>query len=265
VRDVDQGYVVVHMPVGVTVVEALPAEFEILQAPNASAYFVYQGTYYLPYLRASGEEAYIVVDPPPPAAPPADAVPASGTAQVGRTMSVPAGTALDIRFAAELSSATSTPGQHFTGYLATDVTVGEILAAPRGSKVYGTGVAVEKAGSMSGSAKLTIDVTDVQVSGRVIAVATPPYSVQGRSEGKDTARKLAGGAGIGAAIGAIADGGKGAAIGAAVGAGVGTVASAATEGEQAVIGEGTVIQFTLEEALSVPIAVTVATADATGL
>jgi hypothetical protein len=64
-------------------------------------------------------------------------------------------------------------------------------------------------------------------------------------------------------IGAIADGGEGAAIGAAVGAGVGTAASAATQGQQVVIGEATVVAFTLAEALSVPIAVTVTTADAT--
>jgi hypothetical protein len=44
---------------------------------------------------------------------------------------------------------------------------------------------------------------------------------------------------------------------------VGTAASAATEGQQVVISEGTVIQFRLEEALTVPIAVTVTTADAT--
>ena len=53
-------------------------------------------------------------------------------------------------------------------------------------------------------------------------------------------------------------------LGAAVGAGVGMAASAATEGQQVVITEGTVIQFRLEEALTVPIAVTVTTADAGG-
>jgi hypothetical protein len=263
-RRVDQNYVVVRMPVGVTVVEALPAEFEIVQAPNGNAYFVYEGTHYLPYVRSSGEEVYLVVDPPPQAPPAAQVTTASDTTRVERTLSLPAGTALDVRFASELSSGTSTVDQRFTGYLASDVTVGEILAAPRGSKVYGTVVEVQKAGSMSGSAKLTIDLTDIQVSGRVIPVATPPYSAQGRSEGKDTARKVAGGAGLGALIGAIADGGEGAAIGAAVGAGVGTAASAATEGQQVVIDEGTVIQFRLEEALTVPIAVTVTTADAGG-
>ena len=91
----------------------------------------------------------------------------------------------------------------------------------------------------------------------MIPLVTRPYSAQGRSESKDTARKVAGGAGLGALIGAIADGGEGAAIG----AGVGTAASAASQGEQVVIGEGTVIRFRLEEALAVPIAVTVTTAE----
>ncbi len=96
----------------------------------------------------------------------------------------------------------------------------------------------------------------------MIPLVTRPYSAQGRSDSKDTARKVAGGAGLGALIGAIADGGEGAAIGAAVGAGVGTAAAAASEGQQVVIGEGTVIQFRLEAALTVPITVTVTTADA---
>ncbi len=259
-RRVDQDYVVVEMPVGVTVVDALPAEFEILQAPNANAYFVYEGTHYLPYVRTTGEEVYLVVDPPPQAR----VTPASGTERVERTLSVPSGTALDVRFAGELSSGTATAGQRFTGYLASDLKVGEILAAPRGSMVYGTVVEAEKAGSMSGTAKLTINLTDIQLSGRVIPVMTQPYSAEGRSESKDTAKKVVGGAALGAVIGAIADGGEGAAIGAAVGAGVGTAKSATTQGQQVVIGEGTVIQFRLEAALTVPIFVTVATADASG-
>jgi hypothetical protein len=106
--------------------------------------------------------------------------------------------------------------------------------------------------------------TDIQLSGRVIPVMTQPYSAEGRSESKDTAKKVVGGAALGAVIGAIADGGEGAAIGAAVGAGVGTAKSATTQGQQVVIGEGTVIQFRLEAALTVPIFVTVATADASG-
>jgi hypothetical protein len=109
---------------------------------------------------------------------------------------------------------------------------------------------------MSGTAKLTINLTDIQLSDRVIPVMTQPYSAQGRSEGKDAARKVTGGTGLGAVTGAIADGGEGAAKGAAVGAGVGTAASAATQGQQVVIDEGTVIQFRLQEA------VTVTTADA---
>ncbi len=80
---------------------------------------------------------------------------------------------------------------------------------------------------------------------------------QDSSESKDTARKVAGGAALGALIGAIADGGEGAAIG----AGAGTAASAASEGQQVVIGAETLIQFRLEEALTVPIAVTVKTAE----
>jgi hypothetical protein len=132
-RRVDQDYVVVEMPVGVTVVDALPAEFEILQAPNGNAYFVYEGTHYLPYVHTTGEEVYLVVNPPP-----AQVTAASDTGRVERSLRIPASTALDVRIGSELSSGTATAGQRFTGYLASDLKVGEILAAPRGSMVYGT-------------------------------------------------------------------------------------------------------------------------------
>ncbi len=96
--------------------------------------------------RSTGDEVYVVVDPPPQAASPAEATTASGTARVEPTMGVPAGTAVDARFAGELSSGTSQAGQRFTGYLATDLRVGEILAAPRDSQVYGSVVEAQKAG-----------------------------------------------------------------------------------------------------------------------
>jgi hypothetical protein len=185
----------------------------------------------------------------------------SGTRVVERTLSIPAGTELSIRLAKDLSTESAAVGQRITGYLNGDLTVGEMLAVPQGSKVYGVVAEVEKAGAMSGQAKLVLSLTDIEVGGRVVPLTASPYAAAGASSALDTGRKVGGGAGLGAMIGAIADGGDGAWKGALIGAGVGAVASAATKGEQLTIASQTPIVFTLEKALTVPFAVTVTSAE----
>lgn len=253
-------YVVVTRPAGATVEAALPAEFEIVQASNGTAYFVYQDTYYLPYTDPSGEEVYIMVDPPAPAPVPAAATTA-GTNTVERSLTVPAGAELRVRTAEDLSTDTVTVGQRFSAYLDGDVNVGQMLAIHKGSKVYGVVTEVDKAGSMSGQSKLVVTLSDIEVNGQVLPLEALPYAVAGTPESKDTGRKVVGGAGLGAAIGSIADGGDGAWKGAVIGAGVGTVASAASEGAPAVIAAQTKITFTLEKPVSVPMTVTVVAAE----
>ncbi len=261
-------YVVVQQPQGITTLMALPAEFEIIQTAAGASYFAYQGTYYLPYLDISGQEVYIVVDPPPPPPPPQAAPSPAVTAAVSdteiveRSVTIPVGTEFSIRIAMDVSSETSQSGERFTGYLDTELEVGELLAAPRGSKVYGMVAETHKAGSMSGQAKLVLVLTDIQVNGRVIPLVSNRYVIEGKSSSQDTGRKVVGGAGLGAMIGAIADGGSGAWKGAVIGAGVGTAASAATEGDQVAIYSQTKIAFALEQPLVVPYAVRVASAGA---
>ena len=254
-------YVVVTEPEGLTVLSALPAEFEIVQASSGASYFSYRDTYYLPYTNEARQEVYIVVDAPPPPPKTATTTTASGTSVVERSLSIPSGTELSVRLAKDLSTESATTGQRITGYLDADLTVGEMLAVPKGSTVYGVVTEVEKAGSMSGKAKLVLRLTDIKAGGRVLPLSASQYAATGASASKDTGKKLAGGAGLGATIGAIADGGDGAWKGALVGAGVGAVASAATPGEQLTIASQTVIVFTLENALTVPFAVTVASAE----
>jgi hypothetical protein len=257
-------YAVVNKPQGVVIVNALPAEFEIVQTPAGGSYFAYQNKYYLPYLEPNGNELYIVVDPPSTSAPQLQVASSEGVELAERSLTVPTGTSIPVRLASELSSATSQVGQRFTAYLDDDIKVGEILAAPRGTKVHGMVAAVEQASSMSGQSKLTLRVTDIEVNGRVIPVSASPYAVQGAPESKDTAKKIGGAAAIGAMIGAIADGGSGAAIGAAVGAGAGTAASAATAGKPATLPAQTPVKFTLQQPLTVPIMVKVASTTADG-
>ncbi len=263
VRESQRQYVVVQKPAGVVTVEALPAEFEIEQTAAGASYFKYQSRYYLPYLVPTGEEVYIVVDPPA-ATPEAQTVAATGTSIAERNVTLPAGTEIPVRFVGDVSSATSQPGSRFTAYLDSELRVGQILAAPKGSKVFGLVPSVEQAGSMSGQSKMTLRLTDIEVNGRVVPLVSSSFVVEGASESKDTAKKIAAGAALGTVIGAVADGGEGAAWGAAIGAGAGTAASAATSGKPATVPAQSLVKFTLEQPLSIPIAVRVTEAATAG-
>jgi outer membrane lipoprotein SlyB len=87
--------------------------------------------------------------------------------------------------------------------------------------------------------------------GRTIDLDTDTVIQDAKStKGKD-AKKVGIGAGVGAAIGAIAGGGSGAAIGAAVGGGTGAAASLATRGDAAEIPGETELNFTVETPVSI--------------
>ena len=66
----------------------------------------------------------------------------------------------------------------------------------------------------------------ISVGGRSYQVVTSLAEAKSSGEGNKTARKIIGGAGLGAIIGGIAGGGKGAAIGAAAGGAGGTAIAA---------------------------------------
>jgi hypothetical protein len=81
---------------------------------------------------------------------------------------------------------------------------------------------------------------------------TGEYEVTGKSRGASTAKRTVGGAALGALVGAVADGGHGAAIGAGVGAGAGATSEIITGGDQVKVPSETLIDFTLQQDMSIP-------------
>jgi len=107
---------------------------------------------------------------------------------------------------------------------------------------------------MSGSSQLTLELTDIVINGTSFPLLTSDLSIRGGGEGSNTARNVFGGAGLGALIGGIAGGGRAAGIGALAGAGAGTAVSATRRGEQLSIPSETLLEFRLQQPVSLPVA-----------
>jgi hypothetical protein len=255
-------FVVITKPAGVVAVKALPSDFEPMQA-GSMVYFRSKDRYYVNYLDPSGEELYMVVDPPkgavpavPAAAPAAAAAPAPAPAAKPKavTLTAQAGRPLTVRAAAEISSGTAQAGQRFQGNLDTDLVADDgRVVATKGTRVYGRVVAAKAGTGTGGAPQLTLELTDVEVGGRVVPISTEPLSFSG--EAKKAGKKVVGGAALGAGIGGMIDGGEGAAWGAAAGAVVGVAAAKSSPGNQVAVAAGTALEFRLARPLSVDIVV----------
>ena len=149
-----------------------------------------------------------------------------------RNVDIPAGTSISVRITQTLDSATAQQGQTFSGSVASDVLVGDLVVIPQGSAVSGRVDAVQEAAHFKGNSLLTISLTNISRRGERIPVSTAAYSKEGAARGKNTAVKTGVGAAAGAVLGGIFGGGSGAAIGAAAGGGTGAGINAVTRGQQ---------------------------------
>ena len=245
------GFVVVQKPAGVVTIAALPADIQPKQAGTLT-YLVSGGKHYMPYLDAAGSEHYIVVD-----APGGQAAAAGGPPTTTRAvpLTLPAGTLLIVRLTGEVSSGVQKTGDRFQGNLDNDLVAGGQLVASRGARVYGR-VAQVVAGTGTGTAPvLALELTDIEVAGRVVPVVTSRVQAQG--EAKKAGKKVLGGAALGAGIGAAIDGGEGAAWGAGIGAVAGAAAAKKSPGNQVAFASASALEFRTQQPLTVEKLVTV--------
>jgi hypothetical protein len=166
-------------------------------------------------------------------------------------ITIPAGTGLTIRLNEELSSEKAQVGDVFHGSISTPVTIDNETVIPTSADIEGRVVEVKSAGRFAGQSVLTIELTRLLMNGKSYNLQTDRWSKSGSGRGKSTAAKIGGGAAAGAILGGIFGGGKGAAIGAAAGAGAGTGVSAINKGQQIVLKPETLLNFQMENSLTV--------------
>ena len=178
------------------------------------------------------------VQPPPPPPPP-------------KKFTIDQGTQLTVRLVDPIDSEKNQTGDTFHATLNAPLSSDGEEAVPAGVEVVGHLVEVKSAGKFAGQSDVVMQLDSLSFGGRTYNIQTDQYSKKGSSRGKNTATKVGAGAAIGGIIGALAGGGKGAAIGAAAGAGVGGGVQAATKGQQIKFPSETVLNFTLQQPVTV--------------
>ena len=170
------------------------------------------------------------------------------------TITVPRGTEFEATLNEELSTKHNQVGDRFTATLDQPLTDGRRVLLPAGARIHGEVTAVGKSRD-SGEKELRVAVNTISVYGNSYTIEATITEARARKKGASagsTALKIGGGAVVGAILGRVIGGDtKGTLIGAAIGAVAGTAIALGTQGSDAIIDEGSVLRFRLDEPLSV--------------
>jgi hypothetical protein len=170
------------------------------------------------------------------------------SAPVAGPNEVPVGAEIDIRLQSELSSKTATIEDRFEATTVLNLDNAERILIPAGSVVRGIVSAVNRAGRVDRTGRLTLSLDQITVRGEnypvrgVVIQALEGEGIRGE------AGRVGAGAGVGAVIGGILGGFKGVLTGILVGAG-GTIA--ATRGNDVTMPAGTILRVRLDTPLTV--------------
>lgn len=180
--------------------------------------------------------------PPPAAQPAAAAAPSPAAAVYQGGVTLPVGTRIMVRTVDALSSGSHTTGAKFGTRLDAPIAVGNQIAIPAGAVVYGRIKQAQRAGRLAKRALLVVELTEINVNGRLIPIATNQAGAQGDRQG--TVAKVGAATIVGAAFGGGSGAGQGAAIGGAI--------ALLTPGKQIRIPPKTLLEFALQQPAALP-------------
>jgi hypothetical protein len=173
--------------------------------------------------------------PPPAIGQPADAVPPPAPNSApnyervpSNTISIPAGTILDVRLEQTLDTKRNRPGDRFTATLTRPVILDGQTVIPRGTPCTGHLTESKPSGRFKGRALMSLSLDSFELYGRHHEIRTTHVARESGGHKKRNWAFIGGGSGVGTAIGALAGGPAGALIGAGAGAGAGTAGAAIT-------------------------------------
>jgi hypothetical protein len=167
-------------------------------------------------------------------------------------VTIPAGTRITVRIIDAIDSTQNHVGDRFQASLEEPLRLDGNEIVSRDAGVYGRLAESKESGTFTGRSQLRLELTAFVVNGQTVPIVTGAYELTGKSRGASTAKRTIGGAAVGSIIGALAGGGEGAAIGAGAGAGAGAGSETITKGDQVKVPSETLIEFTLQQDVSIP-------------
>ncbi len=197
---------------------------------------------------------------PPPQGPPPQGYPqqqqpnypVQNMQPVPATLTVPGGTYITVRINQMLSSDRNQAGDPFSASLLKPLVVNGVVVAEPGETLSGHVVEVQKAGHISGLARLGVQLDELTlVDGQQLPMKSSLVSRTGPSTVGRDAGAIAGTTALGAAVGAAAAWGKGAAIGAGSGAALGIIGVLVTRGAPSVLYPEQTLTFRIETPLTI--------------
>jgi hypothetical protein len=214
-----------------------------------------------PYPQQGGGYPYPPQGPPyqyppqygqyPPQYAPAPAAPAYEIAK--GPVTIPQGMLIQLRTSEAVDSKRAKDGEPVQFTVIQDVTMGGVLAIPRGATVHGVITESKNvgAGDLAGSSVLALTLTSLDLGGRSYPLSSDQFKVKSPNKAGQTVGSAVGGGLIGTIIGCAVGRGAGCAIGAGAGVAAGTAASAASPGPRAWIPAEALVTFHLTAPVTV--------------
>lgn len=168
-----------------------------------------------------------------------------------REVTLPAGTVLRLQLTSAVASDSSRVEDAVRGELRQPLRSNGGTLIPAGAGVAGVVTYVERAGRVKGRAQVAYRFDALQYGSERYRIQTAPISHRAAATKGSDAKKIAIGAGAGAALGAMLGGGDGAAKGAAIGGAGGTGVVLATRGKEVRLGPGAEVNTRLTAPLTV--------------
>ncbi len=159
---------------------------------------------------------------------------------------IPKGASLSVRLDEAVNTRRNRPGDIFRATLQRPVVVEGETVIPAGALFTGRVATADESGRLKGRAVLAVTLESFKLKGKDYQINTSEVVRQSEAHKKRNIEFIAGGSGLGAAIGAIAGGGKGAAIGALAGGAAGTGTAAATGKLNVALPAETLLTFSLQ-------------------
>jgi hypothetical protein len=166
-------------------------------------------------------------------------------------VTVPDETVIHVTLNQAVASDQNRPGDHFEATVSEPIVVANKTVIPAGSAVQGLVVDAHHSGRLMGRGRLRLALETVTVNDRNYEIRTSARTNVGGQHKRRNLALIAGGAGGGALIGAIAAGGKGVLIGGPIGAGAGTAAALITGKKDVRLPPETSLTFTLAQPVKV--------------